>query len=123
MLPRQAISDADWDRIKGRRPGRPGQPGWVAAANRRFVDAVLGIARTGGRRRRCDRWSRKGTGKLVRVRGVAGPGPRVARAQTRPRSAPTRARPGRKKSTAPAARTSGNWAAAATGSEPRSTPA
>ena len=47
MLPRHAISDADWDRIKDLLPGRPGQPGWRAADNRRFIDAVLWIARTG----------------------------------------------------------------------------
>ena len=41
MLPRHAISDADWVRIEHLRPGRPGQTGWLAADNRLFVDAVL----------------------------------------------------------------------------------
>jgi len=79
MLPRHAISDADWDRIKDRLPGRPGQTGWVAKDNRLFMDAVLWIAKTGAPWRdvperfgnwnsiwkRFDRWSRKGTWKLV----------------------------------------------------------
>lgn len=44
---RHAISDDDWDRIKDPLPGRPGQTGWLAADNRRFIDAVLWIAKTG----------------------------------------------------------------------------
>src|SRR5436189_2333683 len=47
MLPRHAIADADWDRIKDLLPGRPGQTGWVAKDNRLFIDAVLWIAKTG----------------------------------------------------------------------------
>ena len=47
MLCRHAISDADWDRIEHLLPGRPGQHGGVAADNRRFIDAVLWIAKTG----------------------------------------------------------------------------
>ena len=42
MLPRHAISDADWDRIRGLLPTR-GPEG----DRRRFVDAVLWVARTG----------------------------------------------------------------------------
>ena len=38
---RHEISDADWDRIKDRLPGQPGQHGGVAADNRRFLNAVL----------------------------------------------------------------------------------
>jgi hypothetical protein len=44
MLPRHAISDADWDRIEDLLPGRPGQPGWLAKDNRLFLDAVPWIA-------------------------------------------------------------------------------
>ena len=44
---RHAISDADWDRMKGRLPGQPGQHGGIADNNRRFLDAVFWIARTG----------------------------------------------------------------------------
>lgn len=47
MSHRHAISDADWDRIKHLLPGQPGQHGGVAKDNRRFLDAVLYVARTG----------------------------------------------------------------------------
>ena len=71
---RHEISDADWDRIKDLLPGRPGQHGGVAEDNRRFVNAVLWIARTGAawedlpdrlgkansQWRRFDRWAAKG---------------------------------------------------------------
>ncbi len=74
MLARHAISGADWDRIKHLLPGQPGQHGGVAQDNRRFLDAVLWIARTGAawadlperlgngnsQWRRFDRWARKG---------------------------------------------------------------
>jgi transposase len=39
---RHEISDADWDRVKGLLPGRGPK-----ADNRRFVDAVLYVAKTG----------------------------------------------------------------------------
>lgn len=71
---RHAISDADWDRVKHLLPGQPGQHGGVAADNRRFLDAVLWIARTGAawrdlperlghwnsQWRRFDRWAKAG---------------------------------------------------------------
>lgn len=71
---RYEISDADWDRIKGLLPGQRGQHGGVAEDNRRFINAVLWVARTGaawedlpGRLgkgnsqwRRFDRWAAKG---------------------------------------------------------------
>lgn len=44
---RHAISDADWERIAPLLPGQPGQHGGVAKDNRRFLDAVLYVARTG----------------------------------------------------------------------------
>ena len=76
---RHAISDADWDRIKDLLPGRPGQTGWLAADNRRFIDAILWIAKTGVPWRdlpkrfgkwnsvwkRFDRWAWKGTWRGV----------------------------------------------------------
>lgn len=46
-LPRHAISDENWQRLEPLLPGRPGDPGWVAQDNRRFLDAVLWIAKTG----------------------------------------------------------------------------
>jgi transposase len=74
MLPRHAISDADWDRIKHLLPGQRGQHGGVAKDNRLFIDAVLYVARTGipwedlperfgnwnTQWRRFDRWATKG---------------------------------------------------------------
>ncbi len=74
MRHRHAISDADWDRIKDRLPGQPGQHGGVAEDNRRFIDTVLYVARTGipwadlperlgngdSQWRRFDRWTAKG---------------------------------------------------------------
>ena len=74
MLPRHAIKDADWDRIKDLLPGQPGQHGKVAKNNRLFIDAVLWIAKTGAPWRdlperfgpwnsvwrRFDRWAKKG---------------------------------------------------------------
>jgi transposase len=74
MRHRHAISDVDWDRIKGLLPGLPGGHGGIAQDNRRFVDAVPWIARPGtpwrdlperlgewnSVRRRFDRWCPKG---------------------------------------------------------------
>jgi transposase len=74
MPHRHALTDAEWDRIKDLLPGRPGQHGGVARDNRRFLDAVLWIARTGApwpdlperlgkansQWRRFDRWAAKG---------------------------------------------------------------
>jgi transposase len=78
---RYEISDADWDRIQHLLPGQPGQHGGVAEDNRRFLNAVLWVARTGAawadlperlgnantQWRRFDRWARK---------GASGPDPR-----------------------------------------------
>ena len=44
---RHEVSDADWERIKDLLPGRPGQHGGIAEDNRRFVNAVLYVAKTG----------------------------------------------------------------------------
>ena len=74
MSTRYALSDADWGRIEHLLPGRPGQHGGVGHDSRRFVDAVLWVARTGapwrdlpdrlgrGNRqwRRFDRWAARG---------------------------------------------------------------
>lgn len=74
MLRRHEISDAAWDRIKHLLPGQPGQHGGVAQDNRRFLNAILWIARTGApwrdlperlgnwnsQWRRFDRWASKG---------------------------------------------------------------
>lgn len=47
MLHCHAISDVDWGRIKDRLPGQPGQHGGAAEDDRRFIDAVLYVARIG----------------------------------------------------------------------------
>lgn len=74
MLPRHAISDERWERIKDCLPGQRGDPGVTAKDNRLFVDAVLWIAKTGAQWRdlperfgkwnsvwrRFDRWACKG---------------------------------------------------------------
>ena len=134
MLHRHAISDADWDRIQDLLPGRPGQTGWLAADNRRFLDAVLWIARTGApwrdlperfgnwnsAWRRFDRWARKGTWKVV-FEALQDPDlewlildSTVIRAHPCAAGAP-------KKRTAPGARKTRRWAAAGAGSGPRFT--
>jgi transposase len=71
---RHEISDPDWDRIKHRLPGQLGQHGGVAEDNRRFINAILYVARTGipwrdlperlghwnSQWRRFDRWAKAG---------------------------------------------------------------
>lgn len=47
MLRRHEVSDEQWDKIKQALPGKPGDPGRTAHDNRRFINAVLWIARTG----------------------------------------------------------------------------
>src|SRR5262245_58601399 len=136
MLPRHAISDADWDRVKDLLPGRPGPPGWPAKDNRLFLDAVLGIAKTGapGRDRpeRCgrwnsvwkrfDRWAQKDTWRRV-FEALQDPDLEWLILDSTGVRAHPHAAGARKKKTAPAAKTSRPWAAAAAAAEPRSTPA
>src|SRR5262245_16362090 len=87
MLPRHAISDADWGRIGHLLPGQPGQHGKAARDNRLFADAVLWVAKTGAPWRdlpeRFGNWNsvyrrfRGGAQRGVWARGlgaVAGPG-------------------------------------------------
>src|SRR5262245_30016265 len=71
---RHEISESDWGRIKHLLPGQPGQHGGVAEDNRRFLNAVLWVARTGAawrdlperlgdwnsQWRRFDRWAKAG---------------------------------------------------------------
>lgn len=44
---RHDISDEDWGRIEHLLPGRPGQHGGVAEDNRRFINAIRYLAKTG----------------------------------------------------------------------------
>jgi transposase len=71
---RHEISDADWRRVSPLLPGQPGQHGGLAEDNRRFLNAVLYVARTGipwrdlperygnwnSQWRRFDRWAKAG---------------------------------------------------------------
>lgn len=79
MSPRHALTDEQWNRIKGLLPGKVGDPGQSGRDNRLFVDAVLFIAKTGAPWRdlperfgnwnsiwrRFDRWSDKGVWECV----------------------------------------------------------
>ena len=44
---RHEISDEQWDKVKNLLPGKPDDPGRTAQDNRRFLNAVLWIAKTG----------------------------------------------------------------------------
>jgi transposase len=134
MLHRHAIADADWDRIKNLLPGRPGQTGWLAKNNRRFIDAVLWIAKTGAPWRdlperfgpwntvwkRFDRWSRKGTWRLV-FEALQDPDLEWLILDSTVIRAHPCAAGAEKKGTAPGARRSRRWAAAGAASARRST--
>ena len=134
MLPRHAISDADWDRIKGLLPGQPGQHGGVARDNRRFIDAVLWVARTGAawedlperlgnwnsQWRRFDRWARAGRWDPI-LAALREPELDVLILDSTAVRAHPCAAGSKKSGTAAAARRSRRWAAAAAASGPRST--
>ena len=74
MLRRHELSDSQWESIRELLPGKPTDPGRTAKDNRRFVNAVLYVARTGipwrdlperfgpwnSVWRRFDRWCAKG---------------------------------------------------------------
>jgi transposase len=73
------LTDEQWERIKNLLPGKEDDPGVTAVDNRRFVDAVLWIVRTGAPWRdlperfgkwnsvyvRFNRWSDKGIWREV----------------------------------------------------------
>ena len=134
MLHRHAISDTDWERVKDLLPGRPGQPGWLAGDNRLFLDAVLWIGKTGAPWRdlperfgnwgtvwkRFDRWSRKGTWKLV-FAALSDPDLEWLILDSTVIRAHPHAAGAKKKRMGPAARKSKLLAAAGADSEPRST--
>jgi transposase len=46
-MPRLVLRDDQWSRIAELLPGKPGDRGRSARDNRRFVEAVLWVARTG----------------------------------------------------------------------------
>ena len=73
-MARRELRDDQWKKIKGLLPGKKSDPGRTAGNNRRFVDALLWIARTGAHWRelpkefgpwnsvfqRYNRWSKAG---------------------------------------------------------------
>jgi transposase len=79
MRHRHAISDDNWDRLKGLLPGRAGAPGAPAKDNRLFIDAILWVGKTGAPWRdlperfgnwnsvwkRFSRWAKKGVWQKV----------------------------------------------------------
>jgi len=46
-MPRLNLRDDQWERIRDRLPGKPGDRGRAAANNRLFVETVLWMARSG----------------------------------------------------------------------------
>jgi len=134
MLHRHAISDADWDRIKDLLPGQPGQHGGVAEDNRRFIDAVLYVARTGipwadlperlgngnSQWRRFDRWAAKGRWDPI-LAALREPDLDVLILDSTAVRAHPCAAGAKKNGTGLAARTINRLAAAAAGSAPRFT--
>ena len=79
MAGRYELSDAQWERIKELLPGKIGDPGRSGADNRRFINGVLWVLRSGsfwsdmperyGRwqtnHQRFSRWAKKGVWERV----------------------------------------------------------
>ena len=73
------ISDEQWAQLEGMLPGRPGSVGVTAKDNRRFIDSVLWVLRSGAEwqdlpeecgkwktvHKRYTRWARSGIWKKV----------------------------------------------------------
>jgi transposase len=135
MLPRHAISDDNFERIKGLLPGRAGQPGVTARDNRLFIDAVLWIAKTGApwrdlperfgnwnsAWRRFDRWARTGVWRQV-FAALQDPDLEWLILDSTIIRAHPHAAGAKKKGTAAAGRPSKHWGAAAAAGAPRSMP-
>jgi transposase len=131
---RHAISDADWERVRHLLPGQPGQHGGVAEDNRRFLDAVLWVARTGAawrdlperlghwnsQWRRFDRWAKAGRFEALAA-VVRAPGLDVLILDATAIRAHPCAAGSKKSGTGLAARTIRRLAAAAAGSAPNCT--
>jgi len=79
MQRRHSLRDDQWDKIKDALPGKEGDPGRTAEDNRRFIEAVMWIARTGapwrdlpsgygkwsGVHKRFIRWSKNGIWQMI----------------------------------------------------------
>jgi len=129
MLPRHAMSDSDWARVRDLLPAHG-----PAADNRLFIDAVLYVARTGipwrdlperfgpwnSAWRRFDRWSRSGVWRRV-FDALQDPDLEWLILDSTVIRAHPSAAGAKKKRTAAAGRGSRRWAAAGAGSARRST--
>jgi transposase len=136
MTHRHAISDTHFERVRHLLPGQPGQHGGVARDNRRFLDAVLWIARTGAawadlperlgngnsQWRRFDRWAAEGRWDPI-LAELRDPELDVLILDSTAVRAHPCAAGSKKSGTAAAARASRRSAAAGAGSGPRSTAA
>jgi len=79
MQDRHTLRNDQWERIKDALPGKKSDPGRTAGNNRKFIEAVMWIGRTGapwrdlpperGNRanahKRFMRWSRKGVWQMI----------------------------------------------------------
>jgi transposase len=134
VLPRHAISDQDWERIKDLLPGKAGDPGVTARDNRLFIDAVLWVAKTSAAWRdlperfgnwnsvwkRFSRWAQKGRWEKI-FRHVQDPDLEWLILDSTVVRAHQHAAGAEKKPTAAAARRNRGLAAAGAASRPRST--
>lgn len=73
------LNDSQWNKIKDALPGKAGDPGRSGVDNRRFIEAVMWVARNGARwralpaeyghwntvHRRFRRWSRNGVWQMI----------------------------------------------------------
>ena len=79
MQRRHTLRDDQWDRIKDALPGKEGDPGRTCADNRRFIEAVMWVGKTGAPWRdlppeygkwstvhkRFIRWARRGVWQMI----------------------------------------------------------
>ena len=133
---RHAISDTDWDRIKDLLPGQRGQHGGIAEDNRRFLDAVLYVARTGipwedlpprlgkwnSQWRRFDRWAKAGRWDPI-LAALQDPEVDVLILDSTAVRAHPCAAGAQKNGAGPAVKASRRWGGVEAGSGPRSTEA
>ena len=131
---RHEISDADFARVSPLMTGRPGQHGGLAEDNRRFLNAVLYVARTGipwrdlpdrlghwnSQWRRFDRWAKAGRFAAIAA-ALADPDLDVLVLDSTVVRAHPCAAGSKKSGTGLAARTIRRLVAAAAGSGPSST--
>jgi transposase len=135
MLPRHALRDENWQRLKDLLPGKAGDPGVTAKDNRLFLDAALWIAKTGAGWRdlperfgpwnsvwkRFNNWSRKGRWQKV-FQHFQDPDLEWLILDSAVVRAHQHAAGAEKKATAPAGTRSKRWGGAGAASRPRSTP-